>query len=183
MMALLRGCFCFLVAMPLAACGARDGLGVASNGPAGSSGRVQTGGSTSSSAASSTSSSGGLLHHLAWMRADCGPADGVGVGFHIDDTTGCDAGTNAGIYVFVGGMIQTAVPLSVSSDPNAPVQAQRIMAGAGPSAAVGVSGTITFTTFVMGASATGSYDITFSDATTEQGDFTASFCPGIATCG
>jgi hypothetical protein len=165
--------------MLLTACGARDDLGVASNGPAGSSGGAPTSGSTSSGAGG-TGGSVGLQQHLAHVRADCAPTDAPGFGVHIDDTTSCSATTNASIYVFVeGNTVQVGVPLSISSDPNAPVQAQRLGAGGG---ATGTGGTITFTTFVKGTSAAGTYDITFSDATTAQGDFKASFCPGIATC-
>jgi hypothetical protein len=185
MMARLRASFCLLVAMLLAACGARDHLGVASNGPAGSSGGAPTNGSTSSSTSggSGTGGSVGLQHHLAHVRADCAPTDAPGLGFHIDDTTSCTANANPGIYVFVvGDAPQPGVPLSISSDPNGAVQAQRIGPGGGATA-TGTGGTITFTTFVKGTSAAGSYDITFADSTTEQGDFTASFCPGIATCG
>jgi hypothetical protein len=119
------------------------------------------------------------------MRNDCGPTDAPGIGLEIDDTSICSVPQVSGVYVFVTGdlaNVQLGVPLSVSGDSNAPVQANHIVSIGGPAPA-GTGGTITFTAFVKSESAAGSYDVAFSDGSTEQGDFSAVFCSGLATCG
>jgi hypothetical protein len=44
-------------------------------------------------------------------------------------------------------------------------------------------GTLVFTTFAVDEGATGSYDLTYTDGTTEQGTFDVGWCPGGGQCG
>jgi hypothetical protein len=165
-----------------AGCGARDGLHVGS-GQGGSSGASST--TATSSSSSSSASSGSPVTHHGFMRNDCAPNDAPGLGFPIYDAPSCSAAGTTGIYVFVTGVdpagLMPGVTLNVSGDLNAPVQAQHVVPGGVPAPAT--SGTITFTSFVKDESAAGTYNISFTDGTTEQSSFTVVWCPGVATCG
>jgi hypothetical protein len=135
---------------------------------------------------------GGSPVELGRIQSGCAPADGPAIVMSIDGTYGC---TNPplpydGVQFLIWGPdlgaleAGTQQTLMIGSGVNSPTQGTHIvMVGSSSSDIPAVSGSLTFTTFVSGQSATGSYEVSFQDGTTGKGAFSALWCPGQTPCG
>jgi hypothetical protein len=142
-------------------------------------GRVEVNGTAGSGGA------GGSAAPSDHAQASCAPNDGPAVAIRMDGQTSCAPASFAGLEVLIWGAdldaLHDGASFMFGSSVNATTQGYRANLNAQPVPVV--SGSITFDTFTSGQSATGSYDVTYMDGTTEQASFNAAWCPGGATCG
>jgi hypothetical protein len=128
---------------------------------------------------------GGSAAPSAHAQASCAPNDGPAVAIRMDNQASCAATSFTGLDVLIWGAdldnLHAGATFMFGASTNATTQGYR----ASPSAqqVPVVSGTITFDTFTSGQSATGSYDVTYMDGSTDQASFEAVWCPGGGTCG
>jgi hypothetical protein len=171
------------LALALIGCGARDALLVEGT----SSTRTTTTGTTSTGAGASTSSGGGAA--LGHFQASCAPNDGPAILLSVDGTTSCaPSATPVGALQFLvsGADLATlgsGAVLTLSADPKAPTQGWRVVPMGSPYVTPMTGGTLVFTGYLQGQSATGTYAVTFSDGSAAQGSFDAVGCPGGGQCG
>ncbi len=166
-----------IAVLALAGCGARDALYVAS----GTGGASATGGAGGASTTLTTSAS-----HLL---VACAPNDGPALQLFVDDTPTCPGAgeQRPEIQFFIWGPdlagLQAGVTLHVSADLIHGYTTAGRLAVPGQPLIAATSGTLVFTTYAAGQSATGTYDITLVDGSTAQGSFSANACPGYGLCG
>jgi len=176
-----------ILALLLAGCGARGAL-VIGGGEAGSTG---AGGSSGAGGSPGTGGAGGGgPAPNGWIGATCAPADGPAIALHVDGHGTCTPSPTllSGVWFYLWGPdltgLQSGAVFTISPDTNAPGQGVRVVVmGTQSVATTVVGGTVTFTSVVQNASATGTFDVTLMDGTAAQGSFDAVWCPGGATCG
>jgi hypothetical protein len=126
----------------------------------------------------------------SYYRPSCGPADGPAfqldlfessvaactvddtrrtLGFYVHDLAGATVPPTAGTVI-------TSTPASASGTANR-------CPGGTPPCESSETWTLTFDTFVDGASASGSYVVTWSDGTMSSGQFDAGWCGDRPICG
>jgi hypothetical protein len=151
----------FSLALP--ACGSRGTLEVAT-------------GSGGSATTSTTATTG-------YLQAECAPNDGPALALILDDGAACLPALSGFSFLISGADLTGLHPgstLTVAPGANATTQGGRITGGQ-PVPMTG--GTLTFTTLVESESASGSYDVTFTDGQSAAGTFTATWCNGLPMCG
>lgn len=155
----MRLCFLVAATLALAGCGARPTLGAG----------TQDGGTTPAA-------------QPAILAAGCAPNDGPALLLEVGWTTCTPSSIPQGFVFLISSFdlqsLQAGSTLSVVDDINAPTQGNRADGMGNPP----LSGTLDFTTFVSGTSATGSFDVTWSGGAA-SGSFDATWCDGGATCG
>jgi hypothetical protein len=175
--------------MALLGCGARNELLVESDAAAGG-----AGGGRADAGSTSASTGGGASASLAHLQASCAPNDGAAILLSVDGTTSCAPSTTPiGALQFLvwGSDLMGLRPslgpgstLTIGDGVSALAQGYRMVeVGSSAMPTPMTSGTLVFTIYLAAESATGSYDVTFSDGSTAQGSFDAVSCPQGATCG
>ena len=168
-----------VVALALAACGARGTLEAESGAVAAA--------STSSGSGGSAGSGGSTPAEPGRIQPDCAPNDGPAIRLVIDGgASTCFGPESTGLYVYIYGAdlvnLQAGATLTIGDGvSNAETSASRIV---GPTQqVVATGGTVSFSAFAKGASAAGSYHVTFTDGSTLAGSFAAVWCSGVPGCG
>jgi hypothetical protein len=124
----------------------------------------------------------------AYVMDTCGPADGPALQVILFDAAvpECSADTDRrslSFYVYGARFPITAGTTVTSSSASATGGASFCLGGASP-CQTSSDFTITFDTFVDGASASGSYSISWTDGSTDAGTFGAEWCmSGPILCG
>jgi hypothetical protein len=164
----------YLIAFPaLLGCGARPSLELGSGAP------------SEPTSTSSSSSSSGSVPTLAVIGNDCAPDDGRAIRLMVTGSQSCPASEAPGVEAYIWGTdlagLHAGDTLTVGVSIDANTTAWRVVTPGDQIQANG--GTITFTSFVAEAAATGTFALDFTDGTSQRGAFTATWCPTGITCG
>jgi hypothetical protein len=120
------------------------------------------------------------------LRKACAPNDGPAVSLAINVSSCSFVPTASALTFLIWGPdlagLHAGTALPVGPGPNATTQAARTLP-TGRGVLHATKGSLLFTTLSQNGRATGSYDLTYEDHTTEQGRFDALWCPGGGGCG
>lgn len=140
-------------------------------------------------AAAADAPAASLPFHL--IRHDCGPADGpalhVGLYTSVDPACGGDPLLpSITLYVYPTGSVTfpPAAGTVITSTAAAPSGMVSACPGGTPPCRTSQDFTVTFDAYADGVDATGTYEATFTDGSTERGSFEAMWCERTpVTCG
>lgn len=166
----------------LTACGARNDL-------AGADGSTGTGGTTGTSGTGG-GGGGALPQELAQLSNTCAPNDGPAIGLMVDGLAGCPlvpqpvAGFEFTVWAPATAKLHAGGVVTLGGDFKSGASALRwnVINGAVSNTPV-TDGSLFIDTFVMGASATGTFNMILSDGSTAQGGFSAVWCQNTVGCG